>query len=212
VPRVAGDPPRPVSSSAFGVVAAASGTSLLTRKYVLVAFSHAIEEECRTGLDGAHVFGGFQRAAFFEPARATWSELATGARSTHVFADFGHPVDPVAPSPGVPVLVAPAVGSPERTEWVVVVDRPHGSVALAARERPGQPGVRDHRRLFDSAWTTDPVVVRTAALLLARAARAAGSPGADQVADELRWPRLTATPDVALRERLLDRLLDLIDS
>jgi hypothetical protein len=49
-----------------------------------------------------------------------------------------------------------------RREWSLVCDAPDHPAALAAWELPGQSGVRDGQRLFETVWSLEPAVVREA--------------------------------------------------
>ena len=134
-------------------------------KRTLVALSHAIEDEFCARARDAHLFGLFQRARHFAPARARWRELALLARTTHVFADF---------PPGIRDeddlhLVTLPERSPLRREWAVVCDATEAPVALTAWEVPGQVGVPEPRRVFEATWTMDPALVRVASRVCAGA-------------------------------------------
>lgn len=200
--------PLPRGPSVFGVVARAGGTSLLTRKHELVAFSHVIEDEFASDLGGAHLFGSFQRPEYYAPARQRWERLAREAVSAYVFAAFGD--DPPRGASTHPVEVAVDAENPLRQEWAILVDRPRGPIAMSAVERPGQDGVEDRDRLFDSAWTTNPAAVRKAARVCALTAATAEARGARAVQFELSADGLPAAVP-GLAHRVLDRLLEALD-
>jgi DICT domain-containing protein len=203
------DPSLPRRPSVFATVAP-NGAPLLAAKATLIAFSHVIEDESRADLGQAHLFGLFQRPRFYEYARATWEELAAKARSAHVFAEFD---TTRRPGPGPPVEVALGPDADElRREWAVIVDRPRGAMALAARERPARRGSGSTDRLFDSAWTTDPETVRRAARICAVTAHAADSPRAQAVLYELSLPIRDTLPGSQLEQRLADRLAQILAS
>jgi MerR family transcriptional regulator, light-induced transcriptional regulator len=149
------------------------------RKRTLIALSHAIEDEfCARARDG-HLFGLFQRAEHFAAARVRWRELALLARSTYVFADFpsgAHDEDDL-------VLVTLPERSPLLREWAVVCDSSEAPIVLTAWEVPGQIGIPERHRVFETAWTMAPTLVREASRVCAAAA--AGTPGADALAEEL---------------------------
>jgi hypothetical protein len=195
------DGPRPRPPSVFAVLHRGTGASWPATKRLLVGVSHAIEDECRADPGQAHVFGCFQRPEFYEPARTAWRRLAGVTRSAYVFADF----DASRPGRGRsrPAEVALDRAHPMRREWVLVVDRPRGPLALAAREQPGQDGVPDAERVFDTAFTTDPATVRRAARVCAVTAVAAGIRGAAALAYALSIPPVESHPDTSLEARIL---------
>jgi DNA-binding transcriptional MerR regulator len=140
------------------------------RRPVLVAISHAIEDEAMTRAVRPYVFGAFQREEFFRAASRRWQEVARTAGACLVYADF--------PSgraeQGAPVEVPLDRDSPLLREWAVVVVAPSFSVALTAWEVPQPDEVRDDVRLFETVFTFDPAAVRTAADVCLAAARASG--------------------------------------
>ncbi len=135
------------------------------RKSTLLALSWAIEDEFCAKADRAHLFGSFQKGTYYAPARERWTELARVAGSAFVFADFDEPR-----AGSRPVEVALPEDAPMRREWLVVCDSLDLPAALTAFELPGQSGVPDRERLFESMWTVEPAAVRDAARTCARIA------------------------------------------
>ncbi|MCB8957007.1 MAG: MerR family DNA-binding transcriptional regulator [Nocardioides sp.] len=134
------------------------------RKDTLKALSWAIEDEFCARATRPHLFGAFQRAEFWRPARSRWRELARVARSAFVLVDepgevaaTGSPRWPwrrVADAPGVGrgVRLHRAAGRAERLGAARSGRRPRRGPALRERVdgRPGggarrRPGVRPHR-------------------------------------------------------------------
>lgn len=140
------------------------------RRDVLVAVSHAIEDEAMSRASRPLVFGAFQREAFFRAAADRWDEIARTASSCVVFADF----ERTRGGSGAPIEVALPPDSPLLREWTVVVVAPAFSVALTAWELPRQQQVPAERREFESLFTFDPSAVRTAAEVCAALALADG--------------------------------------
>ncbi len=136
------------------------------KKSTLIALSWAIEDECCTRAERPAIFGGFQKARYFDASKERWTELARIASSTMVFADFA---DAVPALPGITVVDLPA-DAPLRREWLVVCDAAAYPAMLTAWELPGQSTVPDRRRLFEAIWTVEPAVVRDAARACAQVA------------------------------------------
>jgi DICT domain-containing protein len=133
----------------------------LLPKRTLVGLSHAIEDECAARAERAVLFASFQRERFWEHARARWRELARTAHSAIVFADFAKarvPDDPLEP-----IELPIERGDPFGREWSLVCDATDYGAFLAAWERPGQDGVPDFDRRFETIWSVEPALVREAA-------------------------------------------------
>ena len=176
------------------------------RKGTLLALSWAIEDEFCAKADRARIFGAFQRTQYFEHARPRWTELARVARSAVALADF----EGCRSEQGV-LEVPLAADSPLRREWAVVCDSRDLPVALTAWELPGQVGVRDRDRVFESIWTVDPRAVRDAAracaLAVAEADPAQGAPLLHALADD---PG-PGVADLAAVSALYSRVLTYVD-
>ena len=177
------------------------------RKATLLALSWAIEDECLARAQRGTVFGAFQEERYYRAAEPRWQELARGADTALVFADFEAPTG--APAGG-PVEVPLSVRAPMRREWAVVCDSPGFTAVLTAWELPGQRGVADAVRLFESIWTIEPGPVRDAARICARVAHEAGVPEAEDVRRALAADpgRL---PDPTSGDALLHRVLAYVD-
>jgi DICT domain-containing protein len=145
--------------------------SRVLRREVLVAISHAIEDEAMSRASRPVVFGAFQREEFYRQESERWSEMARTATACLTFADFGSPGGGAAG----PVEVPLAPDAPLLREWVVVVTSPSFSVLLTAWEVPGRSRLPEPSREFESVFTFDPAAVRTAAEVCLAAARAAGT-------------------------------------
>ncbi len=151
------------------------------KKSTLLALSWAIEDECSVRAERPMIFGGFQQARYFRPARERWSELARIARSATVFADFS---DEPSPVEGIDLVHLPD-DAPMRREWVVVCESAEYPAMLTAWELPGQSTVPDRRRLFEAIWTVQPAVVRDAARACAQIAVQLGHQNATPLLYEL---------------------------
>lgn len=128
-------------------------------KRALLGLSHAIEDEYCARAERALLFGAFQREKFYRQTEGRWRELAKTAYSTVVLAEFEH----LRVVPGAPTEVPLAADDPLTREWALVCDAPRYGACLAAWELPGQDGVADPERRFESLWSVDPRVVREAA-------------------------------------------------
>jgi len=135
-------------------------TPYLLPKRTLIAVSHAIEDECGAGAEKAMLFASFQRERFYRSAEARWRDLAGPARFAVVLADFSELRDSSAPVE-VPIDRSDPIGR----EWSVICDGPEFTAMLAGWERPGQDDLEDGERSFEVVWSTEPEVVRDAALV-----------------------------------------------
>ena len=141
------------------------------RREVLVAISHAIEDEAMSRASRPVVFGAFQRESYYRHAAPRWREIARTAGACLVFADFPG----TGGGAGGPVEVPLEPESPLLREWAVVVTAPSFSVALTAWEVPPPTSVGERHREFESMFTFDPAAVRTAAEVCVSAARGTGA-------------------------------------
>ncbi len=134
----------------------------LLGKPVLIALSHAIEDEMLARAERQLLFGCFQRQRFYRSAQARWRELALGAAGAAVFADFAHPATP----PAAPAEIPITADHPLAREWTLVCYGERSAICLAARETAGSdPLAPASRRHFEAVWTVDPVIVRELASL-----------------------------------------------
>jgi DICT domain-containing protein len=136
------------------------GPHVLT-KAVLLALTHAIEDECCARAQRPVLVGSFQQQRYYAASRARWADLARSAEQTIVFADFERARHGPGPVAEVPIPAS----SPMRREWALICDAPDHPACVAAWELPGQEHRRDRSRLFESLWSVDPQVVRDAARL-----------------------------------------------
>ena len=128
-------------------------------KPVMVALSHAIEDESLSRADRPLMFASFQRERFYRQGQARWRELARGARLALVFADFQRVRSPR----GGPVEIRVDRSHPLTREWAIVCDAAHHAVCLAAWEPPSAATAPDAERVFEAIWSVEPRVVREAA-------------------------------------------------
>lgn len=175
-------------------------------KATLVALSQAIEDEAT--LRGGEVvhFGAFQEQRHLDASATRWQDLSRTSRGTFAFAAG---LEGAAPA-GV-TRVPLAAGAPMRREWAVVSLGADFGVALSAWELPGQHGVADRDRRFETVWTVDPRTARSAAHTCASVAAEAGHPEAQQLLAELPTPAVTgAELDVA--SRLFSRMVAYVEA
>jgi DICT domain-containing protein len=179
-------------------------------KSTLAALSHAIEDECCARAAVPLLFGGFQRAQFLRPSQDRWADLARTARAAVVFA---HSASPAPVAPGVLTEVRLPDDAPLNREWFLVCDAADLPAFLAAVELPRERPVPDGRRTFETLWSVDPQVVRTASRAAAAIAddyrpdwRPAGRPlpEADDPAP--------ASNDLARAAALFDRMLGYVEA
>lgn len=136
-------------------------TPYVLPKRTLVGLSHAIEDECGIRAHQAILFASFQREANYRSAEARWRDLSGPADSAIVMADFAEVREPAGGPAEVPIDRSDPIGR----EWSVICDGPAFAVALAAWERPGQDGVQDALRDFETIWSVEPALVRDASVV-----------------------------------------------
>jgi DICT domain-containing protein len=134
-------------------------------KRTLVGLSHAIEDECAARAERPVLFASFQRERFWRDAEARWRDLARTAHCAIVFADFDG--SRVPDDKAAPVEIPIDRSDPFGREWSLVCDAPDYAAFLAGWERPGQDGVPDSERRFETIWSVEPQLVREAARISA---------------------------------------------
>jgi DICT domain-containing protein len=177
------------------------------KKSTLIALSWAIEDECIARAERPTIFGAFQREPYYRAAEERWTELARVARSTMVFAAFETDPPPVART----TMVRLPDDAPMRREWAVICDAPDHPALLAAWELPGQAGVPDGKRLFESVWTLEPGAVRDAARACARLALQLGHPEGGPLLYDLAENPPPAPVELRDAASLLNRVVAYVD-
>jgi MerR family transcriptional regulator, light-induced transcriptional regulator len=163
-------------------------------KRVMIAFSHAIEDEALARAEHHLLFGAFQRRRFYRREQARWRELAQGAELAVVFADF----ERVARPPGRPVEVPVDRSRPLAREWVIAYEGESSAACLIGREPPhSRVGARTAERAFEVVWSVEPDVVHDAVRLCAAFAREA-LPNISEALEN----RLRSEPAAATRDQL----------
>ena len=177
------------------------------RKATLLALSRAIEDECCARAERPVLFASFQRERFYRQSKARWVELARTARVAVVFADFPEP-----PNDTPPPVELPLPGTaPLLREWAIVCDAPDYPACLSAWELPGQDRADSERR-FETLWTVDPGIVRSAARICAELTRASAPYLGSILADALSGTPSPASADARRATGLLSRMIGYLDS
>jgi DNA-binding transcriptional MerR regulator len=177
------------------------------RKSTLLALTWALEDECVARAQQPWLFGAFQDEQFYRRSERRWRDLARTAQGAWALAQFGRPAPAAV---GAPVEVNLPESSPMTREWSLICLAPDLPAALAAWELPGQDGVPDGDRLFESLWTLDPIAVRDAARCTARLVAFLGhdTDGPLAAVDD---PRPPSPVDLAQATSLFNRVLAYVD-
>jgi DICT domain-containing protein len=136
----------------------------LLPKRLMIALSHAIEDESLARAERPILFAAFQRERFYRQAQARWRALSLHAELTVAFADFEVPRSPR----GGPAEIPLRRDSPLAREWAIVCDAPGHAVCLLGREALASGRDDGHGRSFETVWSVEPDVVRDAALACAQ--------------------------------------------
>jgi len=135
----------------------------LLAKRTLIALSRAIEDESCARADHGLLFGAFQEERFYRHAECRWRGLARTADAAVALADFVE----LREEDGAPTEVPIDRSTAAAREWGLIWDGPTYSACLSAWERPGQGGMADSERLFETIWTVEPELVRGASRIAA---------------------------------------------
>jgi DICT domain-containing protein len=128
---------------------------------VLTALAHAIEDECCARAERPVLFAAFQRERFYRQAEPRWRDFARTAELAVVFADFPRARRPAGAPREVPIVDT----TPLAREWSLICDAPGYTACLAGWELPASEGRPDPDRRFETIWSAEPSVVRSATLI-----------------------------------------------
>jgi DICT domain-containing protein len=179
-------------------------------KPVLIAFSHAVEDETLARAEATVLFGCFQREVFYRSAQPRWQELSAAARVAAVFADFEH----TAAGGSTPGGYAPAEIPISRRqqvarEWAIVAHGGRSSVCMAARElASSNVHAATPERAFEFVWTVEPEAVQAVARTCVALARRAQPDLAAAAEDQIGLDAASAPGDqVRLTAAVVGRVL-----
>jgi len=183
------------------------------RKSTLLALTWAIEDECCARAQRPTLFASFQLEQHYRSTEARWGELNRTSKRTVVFADFddGPDADSLKPAGRGPTLVHLPEEAPMRREWALVCDADDHPAALAAWELPGQRGVRDRDRVFESLWTLEPAGVRNAARACADLVEQLVPERSGTFADLEETPAAVPSEDLRAATSMFTRLVAYVD-
>jgi MerR family transcriptional regulator, light-induced transcriptional regulator len=185
----------------------------VVRKPVLIALSHAIEDEILARAEARVMFACFQRESFYRSSQLRWRELSGAACVSAVFADFekarapgdgGHGSDDDDPAE-VPISRREQIAR----EWAIVAYGGRSSIAMVARElASSNVGAATLARAFELVWTVEPEAVRAQAracgALLARSLPELAARVDDQLAIDA---AASAAEQVRLTTAVVNRVL-----
>jgi MerR family transcriptional regulator, light-induced transcriptional regulator len=182
-------------------------------KPVLIALSHAIEDEMLARAEARVMFACFQRESFYRSSQVRWRELSAAARVAAVFADFGQTRAPGdggdGSDAGDPAEVPISRRQQIAREWAIVTYGGRSSMAMVARElAASNVGAVTATRAFELVWTVEPEAVRALAracgALLARSLPELAASVDDQLAIDA---AASAAEQVRLTTAVVNRVL-----
>ena len=131
---------------------------MTVRKRHLTPLARAIEDESAARAERPLLIGSFQRERFYRRSERRWRELARGAESAFVFADFERLREPADAPAELPIERS----HPVSREWALVCAAPEHGACMVAWEPPGRTRPGDARE-FELLLSVEPAVVREAA-------------------------------------------------
>ena len=163
-------------------------------KPMMLALSHAIEDESLARAERLTVFGSFQRERFYRQAQMRWRELSRTADVAVVFADFAR----LRTARRAPAEVPVPREHPLNREWALVCEGQGFALCLTGWERPASAPGSDGMRRFEAIWSVEPEVVREASRICCAIAAATRPAVAEAARARLGAP-LSAAPESQLR-------------
>jgi DICT domain-containing protein len=142
-------------------------------KPLLLALTHAIEDEGLARAERPLIFAGFQAERFYRQSEPRWRQLSRSAELAIAFADFPGVRTPSDGAIEIPV----SPDSPFLREWTLILWAPGHTACLSAWEPPareanGGAGGAGGARSFEAIWSVEPTVVHEAATVCADLASA----------------------------------------
>lgn len=138
------------------------------RKPLLLALTHAIEDESLSRADRPLLFASFQTEPFYRQVQTRWRQLSRGAELALAFADF----DRLRAPPDGPIEIPVDRNHPLAREWTVVCCAAEHAVCLSAWEPPASTTRPPSDRLFESIFSVEPDVAWEAARICSAIAAA----------------------------------------
>ncbi len=130
---------------------------------MMLALTHAIEDEALARAERMMIFGSFQQERFYRQAQPRWRELSRTADVAVVFADFGRLRAPRGEAAEIPVPRE----HPLNREWAIVCEGEDFALCLTGWEPPESVRRPDGRRRFEAIWSVEGDVVREASRICA---------------------------------------------
>jgi MerR family transcriptional regulator, light-induced transcriptional regulator len=159
IERAHGSVAQPVASIFAGLRRVRPDLQPVTlRKPLLLALSHAVEDESCARAERPLLFGSFQRERFYRQSQRRWRDFARTAQLAAVFADFEQARLPASGPAELPIDRS----GPLTREWAVVCEAPGHAVCLTGVELPAPRRPRDAAREFQVIWSVEPAVVSAA--------------------------------------------------
>jgi len=173
-------------------------------KRTLLALTRALEDECLARAQKPWLIATFQHERYYRRAQARWRDLDRNAHRSWAIAAFDNP------EPGTrPVEVPLPPTAALLREWDLICVAPDFPAALLAWELPGQVGVPDAERRFESLWTLEAPAVVDAARAGASILTGLGQ-DVTELNDELdRWTG--TSQDLVQATTLFHRMLAYVD-
>jgi DICT domain-containing protein len=168
---------------------------VVLRKPVLLALSHAIEDESCARAERPLLFGSFQRERFYRQSERRWRDFARTAALAVVFADFDRARTPAHAPAELPIDRS----GPLTREWAIVCEAPGHAVCLAGLELPKPRARSESAREFEVIWSVEPEVVRAATQVCLGLARGAWPEGAGPLPDDPSMPPPRPPSEAQLR-------------
>ena len=173
-------------------------------KRTLLALTRALEDECIARAQQPWLIATFQHERHYRRAQARWQDLDRTAHRSWALAAFETPQEATRP---VEVPLPPSAAM--LREWDLICVARDFPAALLAWELPGQSGVPDAQRRFESLWTLEAPAVVDAARAGASILAGLGQDVAE-LNDELdRWTG--TSQDLVQATTLFHRMLAYVD-
>ncbi len=175
-------------------------------KRVVLALTHALEDEYFAHAAHGVLIGSFQRERFYRGAERRWREIARTSEIAVALADFERLRD----RPGTTVEVPFDARQPLAREWTLIISAPGAQACLAAWERPSRADLPDARRQFEVVWSFDPAVVAAAIEVATEILRRLAPAVARRLESAAAGHAPAASPELRFAATLAHRMIDYV--
>ncbi len=176
------------------------------RKRVVLALTHALEDEYFAHAARGVMIGSFQHERNFRGAEQRWREIARTSSLAVALADFAQLRDLPERTVEVPIEAR----HPLAREWTLIISAPDAQACVAAWEQPTQEHLADEDRRFEVLWSFEPAVVSAATDVATEILRRLAPAVAERLSRAAVGQAAGTSPELRFAATLAHRIIDYV--